>query len=84
VQPAVPIRRSVTPDAIVCLEDGKRFTSIRRHLWVKHGLTPQEYREKWGLKPDYPIVAPAYAQFRSEMAKSMGLGQKGHQRKKRR
>ncbi len=73
--PAVPIKRSVTPDFIVCLEDGKKFKSLKRHLRTGHSLTPEEYREKWGLSHDYPIVAPNYAASRSEMAKKMGLGQ---------
>jgi predicted transcriptional regulator len=77
--PAVPIRKSVTPDAIICLEDGKSFKSLKRHLSSKYGLTPEQYRTKWGLPADYPMVAPAYAEARSALAKSMGLGQ---QRKK--
>ena len=77
--PAVPIRKSVTPDAIICLEDGKSFKSLKRHLSSKFGLTPEQYRTKWGLPADYPMVAPAYAEARSALAKSMGLGQ---QRKK--
>ena len=75
-EPAVPIRRSVNPDYIVCLEDGKRFKSLKRHLRTDHDMTPQEYRAKWGLKPDYPMVAPNYAASRSELAKKMGLGRK--------
>src|SRR5919202_160618 len=75
-EPAVPIRRSVQPDAITCLEDGKKFKSLKRHLRTAHDMTPQEYRAKWGLKPDYPMVAPNYAASRSELAKKMGLGQK--------
>lgn len=77
--PAVSIRRSVTPDAIICLEDGRPFKSLKRHLSVKYGLTPEQYREKWGLPADYPMVAPAYAARRSELAKSIGLGQGGRQ-----
>jgi predicted transcriptional regulator len=73
--PAVPIRKSVTPDAIICLEDGKSFKSLKRHLSSKFGLTPEQYRTKWGLPADYPMVAPAYAEARSALAKSMGLGQ---------
>jgi predicted transcriptional regulator len=69
----VPIRRSITPDFLICLEDGKRFKSIRRHL-AGHGLTPAQYREKWGLPSDYPMVAPNYAAQRSALAKTMGLG----------
>jgi predicted transcriptional regulator len=73
--PAVPIRRSVTPDYLICLEDGKRFKSLRRHL-AGLGLTPKEYREKWKLPSDYPMVAPNYATQRSALARKMGLGQK--------
>jgi predicted transcriptional regulator len=74
-KPAVPIRRSVSQDYIVCLEDGKRFKSLKRHLRTDHNMTPQEYRAKWGLPADYPMVAPSYAQARSDLAKKMGLGQ---------
>jgi predicted transcriptional regulator len=73
--PAVPIRRSVTPDYLICLEDGKRFKSLRRHLRGL-GLTPEQYREKWKLPSDYPMVAPNYAARRSALAKKIGLGQK--------
>ena len=76
LKPAVPIRRSVTPDYIVCLEDGKKFKSLKRHLRTHYDLSPEEYREKWGLPVDYPMVAPNYAQARSELAKKMGLGQR--------
>ncbi|SEF14671.1 transcriptional regulator, MucR family [Rhizobiales bacterium GAS191] len=72
--PAVPIKNSVKPDHIVCLEDGKKFQSLKRHLRSSFNMTPDEYRKKWGLKHDYPMVAPAYAAKRSELAKSMGLG----------
>ena len=72
--PAVPVRKSVTPDYLICLEDGKKFKSLRRHL-TQLGLTPQQYREKWNLPPDYPMVAPNYAALRSAMAKKIGLGQ---------
>ena len=75
-QPAIAVRRSVNPDYIVCLEDGKKFKSLKRHLRTDHDMTPQEYRAKWGLKPDYPMVAPNYAASRSELAKKMGLGRK--------
>lgn len=75
-KPAVPIKKSVTDDYIVCLEDGKEFKSLRRHLSTHHGMTPDEYRAKWGLPADYPMVAPAYAAVRSAMAKKMGLGRK--------
>jgi predicted transcriptional regulator len=73
--PAVPVKRSVTPDYLISLEDGKRYKSLRRHL-TSRGLTPDQYREKWGLPRDYPMVAPNYAAKRSELARSMGLGQK--------
>ena len=76
LKPAVPVRRSVTPDYIICLEDGKKFKSLKRHLRTAFNLTPEQYREKWGLKPDYPMVAPNYATVRSEMAKRIGLGRK--------
>ena len=76
LQPKVPIKKSVTNEFIVCLEDGKRFKSLKRHLHSEHGLSPQEYREKWGLGKDYPMVAPAYADARSNLAKTMGLGRK--------
>jgi len=73
--PAVPVRKSITPDFLICLEDGKRFKSLRRHL-RRIGLTPEQYREKWGLPSDYPMVAPNYSAQRSAMAKKIGLGQK--------
>jgi predicted transcriptional regulator len=72
-EPAVPIRKSITPDFLICLEDGKRFKSLRRHLGTL-GLTPHQYREKWKLPSDYPMVAPNYAAQRSAMAKKIGLG----------
>jgi predicted transcriptional regulator len=72
-EPAVPIRKSITPDFLICLEDGKRFKSLRRHLGTL-GLTPHQYREKWKLPADYPMVAPNYAAQRSAMAKKIGLG----------
>jgi predicted transcriptional regulator len=75
--PAVPVRRSVTPDYIISLEDGSRYKSLKRHLSSKYDMTPEEYRAKWGLPHDYPMVAPNYAKARSELAKSMGLGQGG-------
>ena len=74
-KPAVPIKKSVNPDFIVCLEDGKKFKSLKRHLRTAYGLTPQEYREKWDLPADYPMVAPNYAEARSQLAKQSGLGQ---------
>ncbi len=73
--PAVSVKKSITPDYLVCLEDGKRFKSLKRHLRSKYNLSPEEYREKWGLPSDYPMVAPNYAKQRSELAKKMGLGQ---------
>ncbi len=76
LKPAVPVRRSVTPDYLICLEDGKKFKSLKRHLRTAFNMTPEQYREKWGLKPDYPMVAPNYATVRSEMAKRIGLGRK--------
>ena len=79
-KPAVPVKKSVGPDFIICLEDGKKFKSLKRHLRTAYGLTPQEYREKWDLPADYPMVAPSYAAARSELAKKLGLGQ---QRRKR-
>jgi MucR family transcriptional regulator, transcriptional regulator of exopolysaccharide biosynthesis len=72
--PAVSVKKSVQPDYIVCLEDGKRFKSLKRHLRTVYDLTPDQYRAKWGLAADYPMVAPNYAAARSELAKSMGLG----------
>ncbi len=75
-QPAVSIRKSVTDDFIVCLEDGRKFKSLKRHLQSAYGLTPEQYRTKWGLPRDYPMVAPAYASKRSELARKIGLGRK--------
>ena len=75
-KPAVAIKKSVTPDYIVCLEDGKQFKFLTRHLSTHHGLTPDDYRAKWSLSADYPLVAPNYAAARSALAKSMGLGRK--------
>src|SRR5580704_13107843 len=76
-EPAVPIRRSITPEHIVCLEDGKTFKSLKRHLRTKYDLSPEDYRAKWGLPKDYPMVAPNYAAARSALAKNMGLGKGG-------
>ncbi|TCT04155.1 MucR family transcriptional regulator [Tepidamorphus gemmatus] len=76
LKPAVPVRKSVTPEYIVCLEDGKKFKSLKRHLRTHYNLSPEEYREKWGLPADYPMVAPNYAAARSALAKKMGLGQR--------
>jgi predicted transcriptional regulator len=75
LRPAVPVRKSVTDDHIVCLEDGKKFKSLKRHLRTRYDMSPEEYREKWGLGPDYPMVAPNYAKQRSALARKMGLGQ---------
>jgi len=75
--PAVSVKKSITPDAIICLEDGRKFKSLKRHLRTKYNLSPEEYRAKWGLPKDYPMVAPSYAAARSQLAKSMGLGQGG-------
>lgn len=74
--PAVPVKRSITNEFIICLEDGKKFKSLRRHLRTRYNMTPEEYRAKWGLPHDYPMVAPNYAQARSDLAKRMGLGKK--------
>jgi predicted transcriptional regulator len=79
-KPAIPVKKSITPDYIICLEDGKKFKSLKRHLRTQYNMTPEHYREKWGLAPDYPMVAPNYAEARSRLAKEMGLGQ---QRKRR-
>ncbi len=76
LKPAVSVKRSITPDHIVCLEDGKKFKSLKRHLRTHYDLSPEEYREKWGLPHDYPMVAPNYAAARSDLAKRMGLGQR--------
>ncbi|MGH6986354.1 MAG: MucR family transcriptional regulator [Caulobacteraceae bacterium] len=78
-EPAVPIRRSITPDYLVCLEDGRKFKSLKRHLRTKYNMSPEDYRAKWGLPKDYPMVAPNYAKARSDLAKQMGLGQGGRQ-----
>jgi predicted transcriptional regulator len=75
LMPAVSVRKSVTPDYIICLEDGKKFKSLKRHLRSTYDMTPEQYRSKWSLPADYPMVAPNYAKARSELAKTMGLGQ---------
>lgn len=80
LKPAVPIKRSIASDYLICLEDGKKFKSLRRHLRTLN-MTPQQYREKWGLPSDYPMVAPNYAAARSQLAKQMGLGQQRRRRK---
>ena len=76
-EPAISVRRSITPDALVCLEDGLKFRSLKRHLRTVHGMSPEDYRAKWGLAKHYPMVAPNYAKARSDLAKQMGLGQGG-------
>jgi len=75
-KPAVPIKKSVTDDYIVCLEDGKKLKMLKRHLNTAYGMTPEEYRQKWGLSPDYPMVAPNYSRTRKDLAKKIGLGRK--------
>lgn len=77
LQPAVPIEKSVTPDHIICLEDGRKLKMLKRHLKTAYGMTPDDYRERWGLPSDYPMVAPSYAQKRSQLAKEIGLGTNG-------
>lgn len=84
LKPAVPIRRSVTPEYIVCLEDGKKLKMLKRHLRTTYNLTPEEYRAKWNLPLDYPMVAPNYAKQRSDFAKKIGLGRKPGEKGKRR
>jgi predicted transcriptional regulator len=81
LKPAVPIKKSINPDFIVCLEDGKKFKSLKRHLRTQYTMTPEQYREKWGLPGDYPMVAPNYAAARSQLAKQMGLGQQRRRRR---
>jgi predicted transcriptional regulator len=80
-KPATSVKKSITPDFLICLEDGKKFKSLKRHLRSQYNMSPEQYREKWGLPSDYPMVAPNYAEARSQLAKKMGLGQ---QRRKRR
>ena len=80
-KPVVSVKRSITPDYIVCLEDGKRFKSLKRHLRTQYNLSPDQYRDKWGLPRDYPMVAPNYAATRSRLAVQIGLGQKRRRRK---
>jgi predicted transcriptional regulator len=80
-KPAVSVKKSMTPDYLVCLEDGKRFKSLKRHLRTQYNITPEQYRDKWGLPADYPMVAPNYAVARSQLAKKMGLGQQRRRRK---
>jgi MucR family transcriptional regulator, transcriptional regulator of exopolysaccharide biosynthesis len=81
LKPAIAVKKSIAPDYIVCLEDGKKFKSLKRHLRTQYKMTPEQYREKWGLAPDYPMVAPNYAAARSQLAKQMGLGQQHKKRK---
>ena len=81
LKPAVAVKKSIADDYIVCLEDGKKFKSLKRHLRTQYKMTPEQYREKWGLPPDYPMVAPNYAAARSQLAKQMGLGQQRRRRK---
>jgi len=83
LKPAVPVKRSITAEYIVCLEDGKKFKSLKRHLRTQYDMTPERYREKWGLPADYPMVAPNYAAARSQLAKEMGLGQQRRRRRDR-
>ena len=82
LKPAVSVKKSITPDYIICLEDGKQFKSLKRHLRSQYNLSPDAYREKWGLPADYPMVAPNYAKARSNLAKQMGLGQQRRRRSK--
>src|SRR5215211_7069028 len=82
--PAVPIKKSITPDFLISLEDGRRYKSLKRHLRTSYDMTPEQYRAKWGLPSDYPMVAPNYAKARSQLAKTMGLGQKRKTAAKRR
>lgn len=79
-EPAVPIKKSISADYLICLEDGRKFKSLKRHLRTKYNMSPDEYRAKWSLPKDYPMVAPNYAAARSELAKQMGLGQGGRKR----
>lgn len=80
-KPAIPVKRSVAPDYIICLEDGKKFKSLKRHLRAHYDMSPDEYRAKWGLPKDYPMVAPNYTRARSALAKEMGLGQKSRRKR---
>jgi predicted transcriptional regulator len=80
LKPAIAVKKSITPDHLICLEDGKKFKSLKRHLRTQYNMTPENYREKWGLPADYPMVAPNYAEARSQLAKQMGLGQQRRRR----
>ena len=82
LKPAVSVKKSITPEHIVCLEDGKKFKSLKRHLRTQYNMTPEQYRDKWSLPADYPMVAPNYAAARSQLAKQMGLGQQRRRRSK--
>jgi len=82
LKPAISVKKSITPEYIVCLEDGKKFKSLKRHLRTQYNMTPEQYREKWSLNADYPMVAPNYAAARSQLAKQMGLGQQRRRRTK--
>jgi predicted transcriptional regulator len=82
LKPAISVKKSITPEHLVCLEDGKKFKSLKRHLRTQYNMTPEQYREKWDLPGDYPMVAPNYAAARSELAKQMGLGQQRRKRAK--
>jgi predicted transcriptional regulator len=82
LRPAISVKKSITPEYIVCLEDGKRFKSLKRHLRTQYNMTPEQYRDKWSLATDYPMVAPSYAAARSQLAKQMGLGQQRRRRSK--
>lgn len=81
--PVVPIKKSITPDYLICLEDGKKLKMLKRHLKTAYDMSPEEYRKRWGLGADYPMVAPNYAKQRSELAKSIGLGTQGRERRRR-
>ncbi len=81
-EPAVPIKKSIRPDYVICLEDGKKLKMLKRHLRTAYDMSPDEYRQKWGLASDYPMVAPKYAARRSELAKKIGLGRKAGQKVK--
>jgi predicted transcriptional regulator len=82
LKPAISVKKSITPEYLVCLEDGKKFKSLKRHLRTQYNMTPEQYRDKWDLPADYPMVAPNYAQARSALAKQMGLGQQRRKRAK--
>jgi len=82
LKPAVTVKKSITHEYLICLEDGKKFKSLKRHLRTQYNMTPEQYREKWGLGADYPMVAPNYAAARSQLAKQMGLGQQRRRRAK--